>query len=212
MAEIDDDLLAASSADEAAFIEQLTGDWDYGSLPANVVVGRNCFFESKLAFNQFASKKDPGLVFGDRVRVYSGGWGGGFAVLPNGCIEIGDDSVLAGAQLMCSGEIVIGKRVLISYNAVITDSDFHPRDPDLRRLDTIAAAPTPTGSKGLITPPVLAIPVVIGDDVEIGINTIILKGVHVGDGAVVKPGAVVTSDVDAGAVVAGNPARPIPSG
>jgi acetyltransferase-like isoleucine patch superfamily enzyme len=50
-------------------------------------------------------------------------------------------------------------------------------------------------------------PVVIEDDVWIGWNATILKGVRVGAGAVVEPGAVVTRDVPPGARVAGNPAR-----
>ncbi|MGZ4179456.1 MAG: DapH/DapD/GlmU-related protein [Solirubrobacteraceae bacterium] len=49
-------------------------------------------------------------------------------------------------------------------------------------------------------------PVVIGDDVWIGINATILKGVAIGSGAIVAAGAVVAKDVPANALVAGNPA------
>jgi acetyltransferase-like isoleucine patch superfamily enzyme len=49
--------------------------------------------------------------------------------------------------------------------------------------------------------------VVVSDDVWIGNNATILKGVHIGAGAIVQPGAVVTRDVSAGVTVAGNPAR-----
>jgi acetyltransferase-like isoleucine patch superfamily enzyme len=49
--------------------------------------------------------------------------------------------------------------------------------------------------------------VTIGDDVRIGINAIVLKGVTVGDRASILAGAVVTSDVPADSIVAGNPAR-----
>jgi acetyltransferase-like isoleucine patch superfamily enzyme len=52
-------------------------------------------------------------------------------------------------------------------------------------------------------------PVVLGDDVWIGADATILKGVTIGDRAIVGAGAVVTSDVPADTVVAGNPARVI---
>ena len=50
-------------------------------------------------------------------------------------------------------------------------------------------------------------PIVIEDDVWIGARVIILPGVHIGTGAVVGAGAVVTKDVPDYAVVGGNPAR-----
>jgi acetyltransferase-like isoleucine patch superfamily enzyme len=55
----------------------------------------------------------------------------------------------------------------------------------------------------------LLLPTKIGRDVWIGANAVILGGVTVGDCAVVAAGAVVTKDVEAGAIVAGNPAREI---
>jgi acetyltransferase-like isoleucine patch superfamily enzyme len=105
---------------------------------------------------------------------------------------------------MCSDRITLGKRVVVSYHVTIADSDFHPRDPEARRLDAIANAP---GGDRSQRPPVLSSPVVIDDDVWIGIGAIVLKGVHVGQGAKILAGAVVTRDVPAGAVVSGNPAR-----
>ena len=50
-------------------------------------------------------------------------------------------------------------------------------------------------------------PTKIGRDVWIGANAVILGGVTIGDGAVVAAGAVVTKDVEAGAIVAGVPAK-----
>ncbi len=54
-----------------------------------------------------------------------------------------------------------------------------------------------------------AAPVVIGDRVWVGTRAVVLKGVTIGDGAVVAAGAVVSKDVPAGAVVAGIPARQV---
>lgn len=50
-------------------------------------------------------------------------------------------------------------------------------------------------------------PIVIGDDVWIGINATVLPGITVGHGAIVGAGSVVTKDVAPNTVVAGNPAR-----
>ena len=58
--------------------------------------------------------------------------------------------------------------------------------------------------------PVLTGPVVIEDDVWIGLNAVILQGVTLGRGCIVGAGAVVTKDVPAGARVVGNPARLLP--
>ena len=59
---------------------------------------------------------------------------------------------------------------------------------------------------GVLEPP-SASPVIIEDDVLIGANAVVLEGVRVGQGAVVAAGSVVTTDVPAGAVVAGSPAK-----
>ena len=58
-----------------------------------------------------------------------------------------------------------------------------------------------------VVEPASAQPVVIEDDVVIGANAVVLEGCRVGKGAVVAAGAVVISDVPAGAVVAGIPAK-----
>ena len=190
------------------FVKELIGTWDYSTLPPNVRLGTDCFIESKQAFAKFSSTRDPGLVLGDRVRVYAAGWGSGFGILDAGLVTIGDDSVLIGGQFMCGEQITVGKRVVISYNAIISDGDFHPLDPELRRRDALYGAPFDSSvtEPGSWTPK----PVIIEDDVRIGINAIVLKGVRIGAGALVRPGAVVTSDVPAGAVVEGNPARARP--
>ena len=61
---------------------------------------------------------------------------------------------------------------------------------------------------GVLEPP-SALPVVIEDEVLVGANAVVLEGCRVGKGSVVAAGAVVTSDVPAGVVAAGQPARVI---
>lgn len=107
-------------------------------------------------------------------------------------IRVGNDCGATGAVLVADERIDVGDRVLLGANVLITDTDFHPLDPAVRRESPQAGARAP---------------VVIEDDVFIGTQAVILKGVHIGRGAVVGAGAVVTRAVPAGAVVAGNPAR-----
>ena len=179
----------------------MTGGWDYSSLPANVVVGRDCYLEHKKSFARFRGTRPDALRIGDRVRIYT--WTA-FSVDPSGRITIGDDTVLVGAAFMCAESITLGQRVLVSYNVTIADADFHPHDPALRREDAIANSPQGDRSK---RPPFESRPIVIGDDVWIGIGAIVLKGVTIGRGARIGAGAVVTRDVPAGAAIVGNPAR-----
>jgi acetyltransferase-like isoleucine patch superfamily enzyme len=182
-------------------LREFTGAWDYSTLPDNVRVGAKCYLEDRSLFTRFRSKRNPGLVIGDRVRAYT--WTR-FTVEPEGLLTIGDDTTLVGAVFWCAESITVGRRVLISYNVMIADSDFHPRDPDDRRTDAVALAP---GGDTFTRPPVVCRPVVIEDDVTVGIGAIILKGVRIGRGACVQAGAVVCADVPPHAVVAGNPAR-----
>ena len=187
-------------------LRAITGAWDHATLPKNVRVGSRCLLERKDSFALFRSTRDPGLVLGDRVRVYT--WTT-FNVEPSGAIEVGDDSVIVGAVFMCAGDIRIGRRVIVSYGVTIADSDFHPHDPELRRRDAIANAPFGDRSH---RPQIVSRSVTIEDDAWIGIGAIVLKGVRVGRAARIGAGAIVVSDVPDGGCVAGNPARAVPPG
>ncbi len=115
-------------------------------------------------------------------------------------IECSDDSVLEignktyinhDSEIRCRSHICIGNHCSIAYNVLIQDSDYH----------------TIYSDNGLPKPQTL--PIIIGDNVWIGANVIILKGVKIGDGAVVAAGSVVSKDIPSGVLVAGNPARVI---
>jgi len=180
---------------------ELIGNWNYSSLANNISIGTNCWLERRSSFARFRSELNPGLVLGERVKAFT--WAT-FNVEPTGYLEIGDDSVLVGPVFMCAERICIGKRVVISYHVTIADADFHPIDPEERIKDAIASSPNGDRNN---RPPFLSSPILIGNDVSIGIGALILKGVHIGDGAVIEPGSVVTRDVPAGGRVLGNPAR-----
>jgi acetyltransferase-like isoleucine patch superfamily enzyme len=86
--------------------------------------------------------------------------------------------------------ITIKDNVLFGFDVTIIDSDFHLLDPQ-KRMD-----PESPGA-----------PIVIGNNVFIGSHCRILKGVTIGDNAVIGLGSVVTADVAANSVFAGNPAK-----
>ena len=105
---------------------------------------------------------------------------------------IGAGTGLTGATVVAAERIEIGTRVLVGANAVIVDTDFHPLSAEERRRDINA------GATALV---------VIEDDVFIGTQALILKGVHLGRGCVIGAGSVVTRDVPANMIAAGNPAK-----
>jgi acetyltransferase-like isoleucine patch superfamily enzyme len=176
------------------------GDWYAGRIPSNVDVGENTVLDSSFCFKHYHATGPVGLKVGRDVTF----WRTSLAVESGGTIEIGDGCYLANASLVCSARITLGERVFVAGGATVADSDFHPLEPLARLADAIALSPAGDRSR---RPPIASLPVEIGDDVWIGYNATVLKGVRVGAGAVIAPGAVVTRDVPSGVEVAGNPAR-----
>lgn len=121
-----------------------------------------------------------------------------------GKIVIGDWCFIGrGTRIWSGASIVIGSRVLISHNVNIFDNLTHPLDPRERhahfRQIFLEGHPRDIHLSDM--------PIVIEDDAWIGAGATILRGVHVGKGAIIGAGAVVTKDVPSMHVVAGNPAR-----
>ena len=106
-------------------------------------------------------------------------------------------------KLWSAASLSIGNRVLIGHNSSIFDCDTHPLNARERHRQYVEII-----TKG--HPPEIDLreqPVTIEDDVWIGCNVVILKGVTIGRAAVIGAGSVVTHDVPPHVVVAGNPAR-----
>jgi acetyltransferase-like isoleucine patch superfamily enzyme len=136
------------------------------------------------------------IVLGDRVRL-SGrsaiGFGNRFHDAPE--LVIGDDTFVGhDCRFDVAASIRVGRHCLLAGGTRVADHDGHPLDAADRRA-------------GKPEPPASVRPVVIGDDVWVGARATILKGVTVGDRAVIAAEAVVVKDVPPDVVVAGNPAR-----
>lgn len=134
-------------------------------------------------------------------------------------IKIGKNTFIGGnSYIIAYNNIEIGANTLISWGCTIIDSNSHSIYYEERKNDIMIAyenSKIPTyGEKRrqCFTIPknwskVQSAPIKICDKVWIGFNTIILKGVTIGEGAVVAAGSVVTKDVEPYTIVGGNPAK-----
>jgi acetyltransferase-like isoleucine patch superfamily enzyme len=176
------------------------GVWTDGLLPSNVLVGAESIITGDSAFKRFHSNHEPALIIGE-----SGTFDGvHFALGKDGKVRIGNYCYFTNAVLLCELELAIGNYVVIGWNATIADTDFHPIAPAERIADAIACSPL---GRNKVRPEILRKKVTIADDVWIGPNATILKGVNIGAGAFIEAGTLVVRDIPPRARVAGNPAQ-----
>lgn len=105
-------------------------------------------------------------------------------------IIIGNETGISGALLVAALSIKIGNNVLIGANSTIIDNDFHNSDSRKRRLNE-----NPSRA------------VVIEDNVFIGFNCLILKGVTIGENSVIGANSVVISSIPKNSIAIGNPCK-----
>lgn len=162
-----------------------------------IVVGRRCGFLGMPLVSRHPSSR---ITIGDRVRIVSKAYGTALGVshpcvlrtlTSEAIIQIGDRTGISGGSICAAREVFIGADCLIGADVVITDTDFHPLDPH-HRSDSTAAFRQ-------------ARPVVIRDNVFLGTRVTVLKGVEIGRNTVIGAGSVVTRNVPANVVAAGNP-------
>jgi acetyltransferase-like isoleucine patch superfamily enzyme len=127
-----------------------------------------------------------------------------------GEIKIGDRVFIGGSNFHCINSIVIGNDVMFSWGCTVIDNNSHSLIAHDRINDVLAwKKGIEEGCIGKYKDwsVVKNAPIVIKDKVWVGFNSIIMKGITIGEGAVIAAGSVVTKDVPDYAIVGGNPAK-----
>jgi acetyltransferase-like isoleucine patch superfamily enzyme len=109
-----------------------------------------------------------------------------------------------GTVVRCHKQIEIGKNVFISYECLIFDTNAHSLDPSKRQREIENGFPNGSLQTKELEPDLKEIK--ISDNAWIGMRGVIMKGVTIGENSVVGTASVVTKDVPANKIAAGNPA------
>jgi hypothetical protein len=161
-----------------------------------VVLGQNV---QVIGFPSIKKHRAARVVLGGSVSVVSSRWANRLspgcpsslvADLPDAVLELKAGSGISNTVVWASKEIIICEGTMIGSGSMILDHDFHE---------------IPLGSDNVDEP----MPIHIGKRVFVGARSIILKGVTIGDGAVIGAGSVVVKDIPAGVIAGGNPCKVI---
>lgn len=156
-----------------------------------VKIGRDAKFIGKTTFRILP---ETSVTIGDKCQfnsTHTSNWIGVYSpciistIQKGAKIEIGNSCGFSGTVIGAALHIRIGNNVRCGANTLITDSDWHYDDPR-------------TGPNA---------EVIIDDNVWIGYGVKILKGVHIGENTVIGAGSIVTKDMPANVIAAGNPCK-----
>ena len=131
---------------------------------------------------------------GDAVNPISSNLQGAIYLENGASLKIGNNVGMSSTRMWIHDSVTIGDNVKVGACVLITDTDAHP-------LDYLARRSSNEGTKSA--------PIVIEDDVWVGAHSIILKGVTIGARSIIGAGSVVTKNIPADCVAAGNPCKVI---
>jgi acetyltransferase-like isoleucine patch superfamily enzyme len=162
------------------------------------IIGKVDFgYSSKIMLSNGSTKDD--IVINNRGRMYAtlvSKFGGKIIFEEN--VKIGYGSILA-----CITTISIGKGTAIAHNVTIIDNNNHPTHPEDRKIMYNSPWDSPLRNWNYSK----SAPIIIGENVWIGTGSRLHKGITIGDNSIIAANAMVTKDVPANCIVAGNPAK-----
>lgn len=165
-----------------------------------IQIGRGCRFWGKMHFHRSPNSQ---IQIGPNCRFRSAFWSNMVGInrpclvctlQPSATINIEDHCGFSGTVISAAKSIEIGAGTICGGNVTITDTDWHPVVPEARL----------TRDSKINTAGVR-----IGKNVWVGLNVIVLRGVTIGDNAVIAAGSIVAGDIPANVVAAGVPAKVI---
>ncbi len=129
---------------------------------------------------EFLSKQSSNLIGINHKCIIS-------TLIDNAKIDIGNFCGFSGTVIAAAKSIKLGNFVRCGANTIITDSDWHFNDPR-------------------VGPPK---EIVIKDNVWLGVNVVVLKGVTIGENTIIGANSIVTKNIPANTIAAGNPCKVI---
>jgi acetyltransferase-like isoleucine patch superfamily enzyme len=172
--------------------KHLEHDWYSQPLPDNVALGERTWLYSSFAFSHYGCRSTEGVRVGNDAGLYPGTF---FELGPDAEVIVGDYCSLVGAIMATNGRLTIGDYTFIAHEVIIADNHWAlPADVTVRS-DQLAISPVKRNN------------IEIGCNVWIGAQAIIIGNVRIGDGAIIGAGTLVTRDVPAYTLCAGNPMR-----
>lgn len=160
--------------------------------------GNNCVIHGLLYIRLFKTARvSIGNNFymsnGYNVNALASNRRGSFYATENAEITIGNNVGMSSAVIWCHKRVSVGNNVKLGANVILIDTDSHSLDFNKRR--------------NLMSDWSEPLEIVIDDDVFIGMNSMVLKGVHIGARSIIGAGSVVTKDIPEDCIAAGNPAK-----
>jgi acetyltransferase-like isoleucine patch superfamily enzyme len=156
----------------------------------------NVEFHYKVLGNRFYIHNEGKMTFGEKVSLHSYPNGTSYRTslttyFPEAEIEIGNNCNINGTVIHCNQLVKIGNNCMFGPGTVICDNDSHriSVDPVERRKKAVSK------------------PIILEDNVWIGMNCLILKGVTIGENSIIAAGSVVVNDVPPDSIAGGNPAK-----
>lgn len=151
-------------------------------------------------FRPFRGSTKEDIVIGNDFRFFSGT----ICSQNGGKITIGEHTKIGlDCKILCADSITLGNYVMLGDSITICDNNNHPINP----LDRAIIYRTPWDSEYRGWKYSQSAPIVVEDNVFIGSNVRICKGVTIGQGSLIAACSVVTKDVPTNCIAAGNPAK-----